>query len=128
MDPRYGVIDNANRRYARYHKLQRAASQIPLQIAANALELARVEQLRADLALAETPQEIGSGARGDRGGGLPRASLIPMREAAQGGKGKQANRVASSASKAHPVGRRCDGSRAMAGDWWWVRTVARTRK
>ncbi len=35
LDPRYGVIDNANRRYARYHKLQRAASQIPLQIAAN---------------------------------------------------------------------------------------------
>jgi predicted ribosome quality control (RQC) complex YloA/Tae2 family protein len=58
LDPRYGVIDNANRRYARYHKLQRAASQIPLQIAANDVELARVEQLQADLALAETPQEI----------------------------------------------------------------------
>jgi predicted ribosome quality control (RQC) complex YloA/Tae2 family protein len=58
LDPRYGVVENANRRYARYHKLQRAASQIPIQIAANDLELARVEQLQADLALAETPQEI----------------------------------------------------------------------
>jgi predicted ribosome quality control (RQC) complex YloA/Tae2 family protein len=58
LDPRYGVIDNANRRYARYHKLQRAANLIPLQIAANDLELARVEQLQSDLALAETPQEI----------------------------------------------------------------------
>jgi len=58
LDPRYSVVENANRRYARYHKLQRAASQIPLQIAANELELARLEQLRADLALAETPQEI----------------------------------------------------------------------
>jgi predicted ribosome quality control (RQC) complex YloA/Tae2 family protein len=58
LDPRYSVVENANRRYARYHKLQRAASQIPLQIAANELELARIEQLRADLALAETPEEI----------------------------------------------------------------------
>jgi predicted ribosome quality control (RQC) complex YloA/Tae2 family protein len=58
LDPRYGVVENANRRYARYHKLQRAASQIPLQIAANDLELTRIEQLQADLALAETPQEI----------------------------------------------------------------------
>ncbi len=58
LDPRLSAVENANRRYARYHKLQRAASAIPPQIAANALELARVEQLRTDLALAETPPEI----------------------------------------------------------------------
>lgn len=58
LDPRLSAVENANRRYTRYHKLQRAAAQIPPQIAANAVELARVEQLRTDLALAETPAEI----------------------------------------------------------------------
>jgi predicted ribosome quality control (RQC) complex YloA/Tae2 family protein len=58
LDPRYSAVENANRRYARYHKLQRAAEAIPAQIAANALELARIEQLQTDLALAETPAEI----------------------------------------------------------------------
>lgn len=58
LDPRYSAVENANRRYAKYHKLQRAAGMIPAQVEANELELARVEQLRTDLALAETPAEI----------------------------------------------------------------------
>ena len=58
LDPRFTAVENANRRYARYHKLQRATSLIPPQIEANQLELARVEQLLTDLALAETPAEI----------------------------------------------------------------------
>ncbi len=58
LDPRLSAVENANRRYTRYHKLQRAASAIPAQIEANALELARIEQLRTDLALAETAVEI----------------------------------------------------------------------
>jgi predicted ribosome quality control (RQC) complex YloA/Tae2 family protein len=58
LDPRLSPVENANRRYARYHKLQRAAQAIPPQIAANDLERARVEQLQTDLALAETPAEI----------------------------------------------------------------------
>ena len=58
LNPRLTAVENANVRYARYHKLQRAAEQIPPQIEANTLELARVEQLRADLALAETPAEV----------------------------------------------------------------------
>ncbi|MEO7003184.1 MAG: NFACT family protein [Ktedonobacterales bacterium] len=58
LDPRLTPVENANIRYARYHKLQRAAEQIPPQIEANTLELARVEQLRADLDLAETPAEV----------------------------------------------------------------------
>ncbi|HEX6122666.1 MAG TPA: NFACT family protein, partial [Ktedonobacterales bacterium] len=58
LDPRYSAVESANRRYARYHKLQRAAEAIPAQIAANALELARIAQLQTDLALAETPAEI----------------------------------------------------------------------
>jgi predicted ribosome quality control (RQC) complex YloA/Tae2 family protein len=90
LDPRYGVIDNANRRYARYHKLQRAASQIPLQIAANDLELARVEQLQADLALAETPQEIALVREEIVEAGYLRAKPDPRaRKQPKGGKGKQ---------------------------------------
>ncbi|HKW21243.1 MAG TPA: NFACT RNA binding domain-containing protein [Ktedonobacterales bacterium] len=58
LDPRFTAVENANRRYARYHKLQRATSLIPPQIEANHLELARVDQLLTDLALAETPAEI----------------------------------------------------------------------
>jgi predicted ribosome quality control (RQC) complex YloA/Tae2 family protein len=58
LDPRFTAVENANRRYARYHKLQRATSLIPPQIAANQLEMARIGQLLTDLALAETPAEI----------------------------------------------------------------------
>lgn len=58
LDPRFTAVDNANRKYARYHKLQRAANMIPPQIAANDLERARIEQLQTDLVLAETPVEI----------------------------------------------------------------------
>ena len=58
LDPRFTAVDNANRRYTRYHKLQRAAQMIPPQIEANDLERARIEQLQTDLALAETPVEI----------------------------------------------------------------------
>jgi predicted ribosome quality control (RQC) complex YloA/Tae2 family protein len=90
LDPRYGVVGNANRRYARYHKLQRAASQIPLQIAANDLELARVEQLQADLALAETPQDIALVREEIVEAGYLRAKIDPReRKRPKGGKGKQ---------------------------------------
>lgn len=58
LDPRLDAVENANKKYDRYHKLQRAALLIPPQIEANDLELARIEQLRTDLTLAETPAEI----------------------------------------------------------------------
>jgi predicted ribosome quality control (RQC) complex YloA/Tae2 family protein len=58
LDPRLSAVENATRRYTRYQKLQRAAAAIPRQIEANQLELARIEQLRTDLALADTPGEI----------------------------------------------------------------------
>jgi predicted ribosome quality control (RQC) complex YloA/Tae2 family protein len=90
LDPRYGVVENANRRYARYHKLHRAASQIPVQIAANNLELARIEQLQADLTLAETPQEIALVREEIVEAGYLRAKPDPRaRKQPKGGKGKQ---------------------------------------
>jgi predicted ribosome quality control (RQC) complex YloA/Tae2 family protein len=59
LDPQLTAVENATRRYGRYQKLQRAAGQIPAQIAANDLELAHIEQLWTDLVLAETPDEVG---------------------------------------------------------------------
>jgi predicted ribosome quality control (RQC) complex YloA/Tae2 family protein len=58
LDPQLTAVENANRRFARYHKLRRAAAAIPPQQAANALELAHIDQLRTDLDLAETTTEI----------------------------------------------------------------------
>jgi predicted ribosome quality control (RQC) complex YloA/Tae2 family protein len=58
LDPALSVVENANRKYDRYHKLQRAGNHIPFQLETSALELARIEQLATDLALAETPDEI----------------------------------------------------------------------
>jgi len=58
LDPSMSAVDNANRKYDRYHKLQRAGAYIPAQLEASRLELAGIEQLATDLALAETPAEI----------------------------------------------------------------------
>jgi predicted ribosome quality control (RQC) complex YloA/Tae2 family protein len=58
LDPRYDAVGNANRLFNRYHKLRRAATLVPEQIAQNATELATIEQLLTDLMLAETPAEV----------------------------------------------------------------------
>ncbi len=58
LDPRLTAVENANARFARYHKMRRAAEQIPEQIARAEVDLARVEQLQTDLELAESLAEI----------------------------------------------------------------------
>ncbi len=58
LDPRYSAIENANRRYTRYHKLQRAGALLPEQIEVNQIELTQIEQLLTDLALAETAADV----------------------------------------------------------------------
>ncbi|HKD76529.1 MAG TPA: NFACT RNA binding domain-containing protein, partial [Ktedonobacterales bacterium] len=58
LDPRFTAVENANTRFARYHKMRRAAEQIPEQIARAEVDLARVEQLQTDLELAESLAEI----------------------------------------------------------------------
>jgi predicted ribosome quality control (RQC) complex YloA/Tae2 family protein len=58
LDPQLTAVENANRRFARYHKLRRAGAQIPEQIERNQAELAHLEQLLTDLHLAETPTEV----------------------------------------------------------------------
>lgn len=58
LDPRLTGIENANARFTRYHKMRRAALQIPEQIARAEVDLARVAQLQTDVDLAETLADI----------------------------------------------------------------------
>ncbi len=58
LDPRLDAVGNANRLFNKYHKLRRATALVPAQIEQNASELATIEQLLADLMLAETPAEV----------------------------------------------------------------------
>jgi predicted ribosome quality control (RQC) complex YloA/Tae2 family protein len=58
LDPRFDAVGNANRLFHKYHKLRRALALIPAQIEQNTIELATIEQLLADLMLAETPAEV----------------------------------------------------------------------
>lgn len=97
LDPQFSAVENANRRYARYHKLQRAAELLPEQVEANDLELAHVEQLLTDLALADTPAEV-SLARAEvaeagyiKGGAEARRLAKEQRKG--GKKGKQASKA-----------------------------------
>ncbi len=58
LDPRLDAVGNANRIFRKYHKLRRALALVPPQIEQNAVELATIEQLLADLMLADTPPEV----------------------------------------------------------------------
>lgn len=58
LDPRFDAVGNANRMFNKYHKLRRATALVPAQIEQNAVELATIEQLLADLMLAENPAEV----------------------------------------------------------------------
>ena len=58
LDPRFDAVGNANRLFNKYHKLRRALALLPEQIDQNNAELATIEQLMADLDLAETPPEV----------------------------------------------------------------------
>lgn len=58
LDPRFDAITNANRYFNKYHKLRRALELVPAQIEQNNAELATIEQIMADLKLAENAKEI----------------------------------------------------------------------
>ena len=58
LDPRFDAVGNANRLFHKYHKLRRALALVPGQIEKNTTEQATVEQLLADLMLADTPAEV----------------------------------------------------------------------
>jgi predicted ribosome quality control (RQC) complex YloA/Tae2 family protein len=58
LDPRFDAVGNANRYFHKYHKLRRVLELVPPQIEQNQAELATIEQLLADLMLAENVAEI----------------------------------------------------------------------
>src|SRR2546429_1082245 len=58
LDPRFDAVGNANRLFHKYHKLRRALALVPGQMEKNATEQAMIEQLLADLMLADTPAEV----------------------------------------------------------------------
>jgi predicted ribosome quality control (RQC) complex YloA/Tae2 family protein len=58
LDPRFDAVGNANRLFNKYHKMRRAVELVPSQIEQNTVELATIEQLLTDLALAENPAEV----------------------------------------------------------------------
>ena len=117
LDPRLSAIENANRRYERYHKMQRAASQIPAQIEANRVELARLEQLLTDLALAESLPEIAhvrdevAEAGYLRGGNLTpgRAGKLKLPKTGRGGKPGKGAKGGKSSKGAQPGRREVEG-------------------
>jgi predicted ribosome quality control (RQC) complex YloA/Tae2 family protein len=58
LDPRFDAVGNANRLFNKYHKLRRGLALVPGQIEQNNTEMATIEQLLADLMLAESPAEV----------------------------------------------------------------------
>ncbi|HEY7357730.1 MAG TPA: NFACT RNA binding domain-containing protein [Ktedonobacterales bacterium] len=107
LDPQASAVENANQRFARYHKLRRAGQQIPEQIERNTLELAQLEQLATDLLLAETPAEVAQ-VRGEvAAAGYLRGKRERQAGNQKGGKGK-----AGKGAK-HQKGGRQDGAGAV---------------
>lgn len=88
IDPRYDAVGNANRLFNKYHKLRRAAALLPAQIEQNATELATIDQLLADLMLADTPAEVVLVKAEVQAAGYMRgAPKLPEKKAARKGKG-----------------------------------------
>jgi predicted ribosome quality control (RQC) complex YloA/Tae2 family protein len=91
LEPHHTAVENANLRFARYHKLRRAAEKIPEQIARAELDLARVAQIQTDLDLAESLADL-THVRAEiteaRLGQMDRAALVvkPKQKAAAKGK------------------------------------------
>jgi predicted ribosome quality control (RQC) complex YloA/Tae2 family protein len=89
LDPRFDAVGNANRLFHRYHKLRRALALLPDQIEQNAAELATIEQLLTDVALAETPAEVTLVKAEIQAAGYMRGKPSEQKRKAQGkGKGK----------------------------------------
>jgi predicted ribosome quality control (RQC) complex YloA/Tae2 family protein len=88
LDPQASAVENANQRFARYHKLRRAGQQIPEQIERNQLELARLEQFATDLLLAESPVEVAQVRAEVAAAGYLRGKRERQAENRKGNKGK----------------------------------------
>lgn len=103
LDPHLSAVENANRRFARYHKLRRAGQQIPEQIERNQAELAQIDQFLTDLFLAETPAEVAQVRAEVVAAGYLRGNPVwqnGRQHAGRGGKGAKAQK----SSKRDPAG------------------------
>ncbi len=105
LDPQLTAVENANRRFARYHKLRRAGAQIPEQIERNRAELAHLEQLLTDLHLAETPAEVA----------LVRAEVVEAGYLRAGKQDRQQRQQRGNKGKAGKQGKNQQQKRADAG-------------
>ncbi|HEU5369025.1 MAG TPA: NFACT RNA binding domain-containing protein, partial [Ktedonobacterales bacterium] len=114
LDPQASAVENANQRFARYHKLRRAGQQIPEQIERNTLELAQLEQFATDLLLAETPAEVAQ-VRGE----VAAAGYLRGKRERQAGNQRRGKGKAGKGAK-HQKGGRQDGAgtvlRRQSGD------------
>jgi predicted ribosome quality control (RQC) complex YloA/Tae2 family protein len=92
LDPRFDAVGNANRLFHKYHKLRRALELVPGQVEQNDVELATLEQLMADLVLAESPVEVSLVKAEVQSAGYIRGKVLAKRElkAAKKAKGKGA--------------------------------------
>ncbi len=93
LDPRFDAVGNANRLFNKYHKLRRAAALVPTQIEQNAAELATVEQLLADLMLAETPAEVALVKAEVQAAGYMRGKPVEEKKVQKVAKGKGGKQV-----------------------------------
>lgn len=88
LDPRYDAVGNANRLFRTYHKLRRALALVPAQVEQNDAALATLEQLAADLALAETPAEVALVKAEVQEAGYIRGGKQAEKQSQKGNKGK----------------------------------------
>lgn len=88
LDPRLDAVGNANRIFHKYHKLRRALALVPPQIEQNAAEIATIEQLLADLMLAETPPEVALVKAETQTAGYMRSAKPLQKQQKQSHKGK----------------------------------------
>ena len=100
LDPRFDAIGNSNRYFTKYRKLRRALTLLPNQIEENNAELATLQQLLADLMLAETPQEVVLVNAQVQGLGYIRGKNIVLDKRAQ----KAAKKAKSGNGKIKPAG------------------------
>jgi predicted ribosome quality control (RQC) complex YloA/Tae2 family protein len=91
LDPRFDAVGNATRLFNKYAKLRRATALVPAQIEQNATEMATIEQLLADLMLADTPAEVALVKAEVQGAGYMRAAAkLPEKKAQKAArKGKE---------------------------------------
>ncbi len=101
LDPRFDAIGNANRLFHKYHKLRRALALVPGQIEQNATELATIEQLLADLMLADTPAEVALVKAEVQSAGYIRGAKAAAAPAA--GTRKQSHKGKSGKQKGKPI-------------------------